>query len=142
MHSDRLSLKAVFSDSRFEHKRDECSGKLAHAGPLWIGGLYDESFLKNAGNALENLQETLHKKVPSMLSKMTEEAEIQNCMYIDLHALCDLHGLSPPKNISVIEELMNRGFKAVRTSFRPTAIRTEASVKEVVDVIAQLVGAE
>ena len=77
-----------------------------------------------------------------MLSMMVEEAIVQKHMYIDLHALCDLHELSPPKNVQVIEELTKKGFKATRTSFRPTAIRTDASVNEVVDVIATLVGAE
>lgn len=142
MHSDRLSLKAALSDSHFEHKREECQGRPTYAGPLWIGKIYDESFLMDAGNVLENLQETLHKKVPNMLSIMTDEANIQDYMYIDLHVLCDLHNLTPPKNILVIEKLVNKGFKAARTSFRPTAIRTDASVKEVVDVIVQLIGAE
>ncbi|MFX1367161.1 MAG: tRNA (guanine(10)-N(2))-dimethyltransferase [Promethearchaeota archaeon] len=142
MHSDKLAFRTALTDLHFEHKRDECTGKLLFAGPLWIGKLYDKSFLKSAGNVLENLRDSLHKKVPSMFSMMSEEANLQKHMYIDLHALCDLHGLSPPKNVQVIENLEKNGFKATRTAFRPTAIRTDASVDEVAEIIAKLVGAE
>ncbi|MFW9982863.1 MAG: tRNA (guanine(10)-N(2))-dimethyltransferase, partial [Candidatus Thorarchaeota archaeon] len=58
--------------------------------------------------------------------------------FIDIHALCDLHGLVPPKNQEIMEHLKKRGFEVSRTHFKSTGIRTTASVKEVTASISEL----
>ena len=142
MHSDRFSLKASLTNPEFEHRIKDCNGRPIFAGPLWLGNLYDKEFLKKAETALEDVHVDLNKKVETMLSMMIDESDIQDWMYTDLHALCDLHGLTPPKSTSVINGLVDAGFRAVRTPFRPTAIRTDAPVNEVVAMIEQILGAE
>jgi tRNA (guanine26-N2/guanine27-N2)-dimethyltransferase len=142
MHSDRFSLKATLANPEFEHKIKDCKGVPVFAGPLWLGNLYDKKFLAKTKIALESLHADLHKKLPAKLSTMIDESDVQDYMYTDLHALCDLHGLSPPKSTSVIERLVNDGYKAVRTSFRPTAIRTDAPVNEIVTEIEKILGEE
>jgi tRNA G26 N,N-dimethylase Trm1 len=69
---------------------------------------------------------------------MAEEAEYTDYPFIDIHALCDLHGFVPPKNREIIDHLRERGFSAVRTHFKSTAIRTTASVKEMTSSISEL----
>jgi tRNA G26 N,N-dimethylase Trm1 len=56
--------------------------------------------------------------------------------FIDLHSLFDLHNFAPVKNQIIIKELKEQGYEATRTHFKSTAIRTNASVKEVTRVIA------
>lgn len=140
MHTDSIPLKESAESVAFDHKRENCATMPASAGPLWIGRLYDRKFLKDADNMVQKLQESLNRKVTGMLEVMVDEAELQNHFYIDLHALCDLHGISPPKNVSVIEKLIERGFGSTRTSFRPTAIRTKASVDVVLEAVVELLG--
>ncbi|TFG08060.1 hypothetical protein EU522_00175 [Candidatus Thorarchaeota archaeon] len=140
MHTDRLSLRDSHHILEFNHKKEGCSENPISAGPLWIGRLFEQSFLKKAQNMLLDLQGNLHKKVSAVLEAMANEVRVQDHLYIDLHALCDLHGVSPPKNITVIEKLMDRGYESTRTSFRPTAIRTKAPVDVVLEVIMETVG--
>jgi tRNA (guanine26-N2/guanine27-N2)-dimethyltransferase len=51
--------------------------------------------------------------------------------------LCDLYNLAPPKNQIIIEKLKEQGFEVSRTHFKPTAIRTNASVEEVRRIIIE-----
>ena len=69
---------------------------------------------------------------------MVEESEYTDYPFIDIHALCDLHGFTPPKNLEVMEHLRTRGFGVARTHFKSTAIRTTASVKEMASSISEL----
>ncbi|MCK5303371.1 MAG: hypothetical protein KAJ96_09540, partial [Candidatus Thorarchaeota archaeon] len=61
--------------------------------------------------------------------------------YVDLHELCDLHNLVPPKTAVVMEKLRNMGYRVSQTHFRPTAIRTNGPINDVVRIISQLTGA-
>ena len=79
----------------------------------------------------------VHRKVPEMLEKLIEESGLTSRPYIDLHALCDLHALAPVKNKIIIKQLKEQGYEATRTHFKPTAIRTDATVKEVAKIIAE-----
>ncbi|MBE0527521.1 MAG: hypothetical protein IH631_11310, partial [Candidatus Thorarchaeota archaeon] len=81
-----------------------------------------------------------HKRVPRIFDEMIEENILMTYPYIDIHVLCDLYNLTPPKNRDVIECLRNVGFKVARTHFKPTAIRTDASVIDVKSAILELIG--
>jgi len=136
MHSDMVALSPKVQDVRFEHKIENCVGPVRVAGPLWIGDLYKEQYLTDAMKALESDEAgNYHRKVPEVLGKMVEESVLTNKPYIDIHALCDLHNLAPPKNQIIIEKLKEQGYEVARTHFRPTAIRTTASVEEVTRII-------
>ena len=80
------------------------------------------------------------KRAAKFLALMREEASLTGIPYIDLHEVCDLHSLTPPKTDTVIQTLMERGHATSRTHFRPTAIRTEASVSDLVRAITDLSG--
>ena len=71
---------------------------------------------------------------------MIQEARLASHPYIDIHALCDGYDLSPPKMSAVMQTLKEMGHETVRTHFRPTAVRTTASVEEVLRVVQELTG--
>jgi tRNA G26 N,N-dimethylase Trm1 len=71
---------------------------------------------------------------------MIEENSLITYPYIDIHVLCDLYNLAPPKNRDVIAYLREAGHKVTRAHFKPTAIRTNASVFDVKSAISDLVG--
>lgn len=136
MHSDAVQLSPKVQTEDFDHKIEGCTGLIRVAGPLWIGDLFKDQFLNNARKILDNSDlETYHRKVPDVLEKLVEESALTNQPFIDIHALCDLHNLAPPKNQIIIEKLKEQGYQVARTHFKPTAIRTTASVEEVARII-------
>jgi tRNA (guanine26-N2/guanine27-N2)-dimethyltransferase len=142
MHTESVSLRAISPDSEFQHQKKDCDGKVRTAGPLWIGNLYDSEFLNLAGEMLPNYEDSFHKRVPRLLDLMKGECGLMKHAYVDIHELCDLHNLVPPKTSAVMEELGNMGYRVSQTHFRPTAIRTNGPVSEMVRIIRKLTGAE
>ena len=136
MRADVVQLSPKDQCEDFEHKIDGCAGPIRVAGPLWIGDLFKVHYLNDAISVLKSSEpENYHRKVADVLERMLEESGLTNRPYIDIHALCDLHNLIPPKNQIIIENLKEQGFEVARTHFKPTAIRTTASVEEVTRII-------
>lgn len=139
MHSESVSIEEAERESVHI---EGCSGMNRNAGPLWIGSLYDAEFLDAARNALDKQDRTrFHRRVPDILRKMLEEQHLTDHPYIDLHALCDLHGLSVPKNRDVIDRLEEMEYQVTRTHFSSTAIRTDAQVDVVAEVVKSILEA-
>jgi tRNA (guanine26-N2/guanine27-N2)-dimethyltransferase len=138
MRSDILPLSPKVQSVDFDHKMEGCTGPIRVAGPLWIGDLFKESYLNDTIKILESGDtEDYHRKALDVLEKMVEESVLTNRPYIDIHALCDLHNLAPPKNQIIIDKLKEQGFAVTRTHFKPTAIRTDATVEKVTEIIAE-----
>lgn len=138
MHSETVPLSSKLQSGDFDHKIEGCTGHVRVAGPLWIGELFNSKFLDNAILAIDKDDtETYHRKVPEMLEKMAEEMKLTDYPFIDLHALFDLHNLAPIKNQVTIDRLKEQGYEATRTHFKPTGIRTNASVDEVTKIVTE-----
>jgi tRNA (guanine26-N2/guanine27-N2)-dimethyltransferase len=141
MRTQTIPLKARHEQSHFEHDIKDCKGPVREAGPLWIGNLFDSKILKKTNELFKKDDASIyHKRVPRILEEMMEENSLMTYPYIDIHVLCDLYSLTPPKNRDVIEYLKDAGFKVARTHFKPTAIRTDASVSDVKSAISDLIG--
>jgi len=139
MQSETIPLTMRGENESFVHVKDGCKGTVREAGPLWIGALFNRNTIDLAQKALKKEDESIyHKRVPRILEEMQEEQHVMQYPFIDLHALCDLYNFTPPRNEQVIEYLKEIGHRVARTHFRPTAIRTEAPVKEVVNAISNL----
>ncbi len=138
MHSEVKALSTKVGDSSFEHKMEGCTGSIRIAGPLWIGKLFRKEFLNDTIEArTENDGGTYHRRVPDILEKMLGESTLTNRPFIDIHSLCDLYNLTPPKNQIIIDELIEQGFEVARTHFKSTAIRTTAPVSEITRIIIE-----
>jgi tRNA (guanine26-N2/guanine27-N2)-dimethyltransferase len=141
MRTQTIPLEVKHEQIDFEHDIKDCKGPVREAGPLWIGSLFDSKILKKTITLFEKDDANIyHKRVQRVLEEMQEECTLIEYPYIDLHALCDLYNLAPPKNRDVIEYLRNAGHRVVRTHFKPTAIRTDASLVEVKTAISELIG--
>jgi tRNA (guanine26-N2/guanine27-N2)-dimethyltransferase len=139
MRTQTLPLKARHEEVHFVHDKKDCKGPVREAGPLWIGNLFDSKILKKTHDMFEKDDASIyHKRVPRILEEMMEEHVLIMYPYIDIHVVCDLYNLTPPKNRDVIEYLKNAGYKVARTHFKPTAIRTDASVNDVKSAITEL----
>ena len=139
-HAEVRSLKKS-SDSEFLHEQENCPSDTAIAGPLWIGDLYDSKTLERTLKLQELDPEAYHKRVRELLELMTEEQTLVQYPYMDIHEVCDAYNLTPPKRSAITGVLIAKGYQASRTHFRPTAIRTDAPVSEVVSIIKDLIGA-
>jgi tRNA (guanine26-N2/guanine27-N2)-dimethyltransferase len=128
--------------SIFEHQREGCTGTVSTAGPLWIGNLFDRASLDTAKELYEKDTAAYDKRTGILLDQMSMEQDMAKFPYLDIHSLCDMHDLSSPKREDVIELIHERGYQAVRTHFKATAIRTDAPAREVVMLIRHLTGVE
>lgn len=140
MQTQTIPQRAIHEEIVFEHATRDCRGPIRVAGPLWIGDLFNKEYLEHAQESFKQADASLyHRRVPRILGEMLEESTLTDFPYIDLHSLCDLHNLTPPRNHDILEHLKDAGHSVARTHFSPTAIRTNASVQDVVSAIASLV---
>ncbi|MFW9917977.1 MAG: tRNA (guanine(10)-N(2))-dimethyltransferase [Candidatus Thorarchaeota archaeon] len=130
------------ADIRFVHEKEGCKGSPSMAGPLWIGDLYDSKHIQAVIRLYEKDSESYHKRIKILLELMEMEQGLVKYPYTDLHILCDMYNLTPPRRDAVINALIAEGYRAVQTHFQPTAIRTDAPNSEVVKIIRNLTGAE
>jgi tRNA (guanine26-N2/guanine27-N2)-dimethyltransferase len=138
---DSISLKKSI-DVRFEHQSAGCTGKPSMAGPLWIGNLYDPKLLEEGRRIHELDPDAYHKRVGPLLDLMRGEQDMERWPYVDIHILCDMHDMPSPRRDDIIEQLCSEGYRAIRTHFRPTAIRTDAPIHIIVETIKNLNGDE
>jgi tRNA (guanine26-N2/guanine27-N2)-dimethyltransferase len=136
-HTTRHYMRCYLRAERGADKADkilEQIGCFQGAGPMWLGHLFDE-----------NLVETMHKlaakdknictETKELLFTIKNESTVQMVGFYDLSEM-KLHQV--PKIFEVIERLQKKGFKASRTHFSPTGIKTNANEKEFKKVIKSL----
>ena len=124
----RKNLKFLFLCSdcftwKFEDKLPEtkvrcgCGTYSEVLGPLWTGSLYDKKLLKQMSDSNKTVQ------------KIKEEVDVFG--YYDYHMMSkkleDVGEL--PKMDVIIEKIRKKGFKASRTHFSPTGIKTNLPAK-------------
>lgn len=110
-----------------------CSGKSTSGGPLWIGKLFDEKFLKKM--IVEESQLNLGKTYNKILSKCLLECNLPQ-YYYTLDEIASKMKLSPPKLEVAIEKLKQSDFLASPTVFQPTGFRTNASIREIIETFS------
>ncbi|MBN2229727.1 MAG: tRNA (guanine(10)-N(2))-dimethyltransferase [Candidatus Thorarchaeota archaeon] len=141
MKTETHPLTPIRDETYFEHAINDCKGPIREAGPLWIGDLFNGKILEHAWEIFSQEETSIyHRRVSRILEEMREEDELIRFPFLDIHALCDLHNLTPPKNSAIIEYLKNAGYRVSRTHFTPTAIRTDAPTQEIVSSIRNLIG--
>lgn len=108
-----------------------CHGRLEWFGPVWLGKLNDNAFLRECLtlNAKRKLED--EKQVAKLLGLLLEENDLPP-FFFDLHRLCEMEGKTAVPNDVVLDKLRKKGFKAARTHFTGTGIKTNASISDVV----------
>jgi len=107
-----------------------CGGKLEHAGPLWLGQLWDKGFIERVARELANRDFKLKWQELELLNLCAGEAGGPPTFY-DAHEVARRAGVSPPKLGKALEGLRARGYFASRTHFSGTGIRSDAPFDEV-----------
>ncbi len=109
-----------------------------YAGPLWLGQLWD---LKITNKMLEFAKSKKHfsEKSITLLEKISNEALLLKTIgYFNIHYLSKKHCFGIPKMNFLIENINKKGFKASRTHFSETSLKTTSTLKKLLSTISSL----
>jgi tRNA (guanine26-N2/guanine27-N2)-dimethyltransferase len=122
----------------FERKCPECGSKLQAAGPLWLGQLWNKQFCVLMQKEARRSTLRLKEKVQTLLFTVVQEVEAPITYYV-VDKLCDKWNLSIPSLSRVINELTKKGFQTVPTHFSSKALRTDAPIETIKELLITLV---
>ncbi|MDY6788591.1 MAG: tRNA (guanine(10)-N(2))-dimethyltransferase, partial [Candidatus Nanohaloarchaea archaeon] len=89
----------------------DCDEKLHLLGPIWIGKLGRKKFCKEVVDVLKNKD---REDAAEIVEKLEKETIIKT-PYYDTHKLAKVVGSPAPSRGSLLEQINNKGYRAVRT---------------------------
>ena len=110
-----------------------CNSNTKHAGPLWIGKLFDKQFVQHMIKYLPKLN--LDDKYQRILDVCVNEADMP-VSYYTLDDIAKRMQCSPPKLQTAITQIKEAGFMASKTSLNPTGFHTNANIKDVKKILS------
>ncbi len=128
-HTTRHYMRCYLRAERGAGKTDnilEQIGCFQGAGPMWLGHLFDEDLVEKMYRLTFDMK-GISSETKAFLHGIYWESKIQMLGFYDLS---EMKLNQVPKIFEVIEKLRKKGFKASRTHFSPTGIKTNASEKE------------
>lgn len=113
--------------------RCACGTGLRHAGPLWLGPLFDRDFVLRVREEVLRMAYKQSREEAGMLTICSEEAVGPPTFY-DVNVLASVAGRSPPRLSRVLQTIRGSGHFASRTIFSPTGFRTDAPYENVISI--------
>ena len=114
----------------------ECPEDPIVLGPLWVGSTLDAGFI---GEVLAVIDEYSYMgtfdRVKKLFTILRDEAGIQGNVFQRIDVIASKLKVNPPRVDSIVARLKELGYKASRTHYAGTGIRTNASY----DVISELI---
>jgi len=111
-----------------------CGKKFRIIGPIYLGNILDKKFCKKVLTDIRK-RDFKHKKEEEKLLKLLIEESDMPALYYDLHYLGKIFKIEIPKTEDLIGKLKSKGFKASRTHFCLTAIKTNANFKRLKSIL-------
>ena len=109
-----------------------------HAGPLWLGKLHNEKFIKELIDLNEKSEYTYKKRIKKLLKIGLEEINMPG-FYFNIHKLCQkLKLASVPKIEQIIKSTKEKGNRASRTHFDFLSIKTDMRFREFKKLLKRL----
>jgi tRNA (guanine26-N2/guanine27-N2)-dimethyltransferase len=123
------------SVSKTGNRKRSAVSQTQFAGPLWLGEIHEKKFLDNMLK-LNKTRDLEHKTdLEKMLLRMKNEISLPP-FYYNVHQICKLSDCkNVPKMDFIISKLKEKKFKAGRTHFSETSIKTDAPLKVIEKVI-------
>lgn len=115
----------------YEKVCDFCQNIVKLGGPLWIDKLFDKGFVEAMLAEVPNF--TIDKRCQKILETCILESDFYPT-YFTLDEIASKTKKSPPKLTVMIENLINQGYKASPTSFNPTGFKTNATIKDLLEL--------
>lgn len=111
-----------------------CGKKMEMIGPVYLGSIIDKKFCKNVLADIKKREFSLKKHEMKLMNLLVEESGMPP-FYYDIHFLAKKMGFKIPKTESLIKKVKSKGFKATRTHFCMTAIKTNADLKTLKNIL-------
>jgi tRNA (guanine26-N2/guanine27-N2)-dimethyltransferase len=111
-----------------------CDHGIQTAGPVWLGRTCEESFVHAVGAAVEENLGTAEKLVDLL---DTLAGELATATHYDQHRLCKRWGRPAPSMDTFLDQLREAGYRASRTHYGGTTLKTTASVAEIRDATGE-----
>jgi tRNA (guanine26-N2/guanine27-N2)-dimethyltransferase len=106
-------------------KLDSKGHTFLNCGPIYLGKINDKAFCESVLEDMRKRNFKLAKEESRMISMIIEESEMP-AFYYDIHFLSKKLRKETPKFEDLIKRLRSKGFKASRTHFCLTAIKSDA----------------
>lgn len=113
----------------------KCGEKLIITGAIYLGDIWEKSFVEKVRERLKSRGFVKEKEVVDLIKK---EIETKAVFYYNIHKLSKIAKTNPPKLEKIIAYLQKLGFKASRTHFDPLGIRTSANYEEILKALKRL----
>src|SRR3989344_2911653 len=98
-------------------------GYFKEAGPIWLGDLWDDKIADKISKCKD--------EVRPFLQRIALESKIKTVGFFDVHAECKRKHIKVNHKIDeLMEKIRNKGFKAERTHFSDTGIRSDITITE------------
>ncbi len=102
-------------------------------GPLWIGPLWDKTFVEELAKRATNLS----SRCKRILEIIASESLVESPVYYRVDKMFSKIATRIPPMKKIIEAIENEGHKASRTHFDPMGIRTTMSYRELFDLLSR-----
>jgi tRNA (guanine26-N2/guanine27-N2)-dimethyltransferase len=126
--SNCLNREVHFGINATLNEKCSCGARFKHAGPLFLGELWNEEFVKGMLKINESRNYRNKWRIANLLLTIGREAKLP-ATYYDLHKISEKTKKTPKRLEFVIQKLREAGFKAERTHFKENSIRTNANVE-------------
>ncbi len=122
-------------DRHFGEIKLECDKKhkMEICGPIYLGKINDADFIGDVVQEIHNRTFRLKLEELKILNNLKEESNF--LFYYDIHNLSKIYKFPIPKFDLIIEKLHKKGFIAVKTVFSDKSIRTDAKLKDILDIL-------
>jgi tRNA (guanine26-N2/guanine27-N2)-dimethyltransferase len=114
-----------------------CGSKMDYAGPMWLGRIFDPSFIKLMIEENKIFPFRNATKIAKLLQLTKNEAQTDITTYFVLDKLSGKLGLPSPSIQSLLLTLRDNGFLAVQTHFNMRGIRTNAPAQEIIKLLKE-----
>ncbi len=127
-----------YASLREQDFRGYC-GSVTSMGPLWSGDLFNEEFLDKVVASIEGPLNYLgtSRALLKTLKLAREEAKLQGHIYQRLDSIASTLKTETPRREWAIETLRSRGFKATPTHLAPTGLRTDAPLRDLLELFTE-----
>ncbi len=128
-HATQHYMRIYLKSERGAEKADEILKQIGFyqgAGPMWLGRLWDEKLTDKLLDLARLSTAKVSAATANLLYVLAEESKIPVFGFFDL---AEFKLKQVPKISKVIEKLQEDGYKAARTHFSSTGVRTDADIK-------------
>lgn len=116
--------------SNYNREACECNRTFDFAGQLWTGPLWNHNLAKKIAKT------NRFPELDKFLNTISQESEIRTVGFHNIHQITKTYKIQHlPRIDDIIGRLKKAGFMASRTHFSGTGIRTDASIKDILDAL-------